>query len=319
VEFTVGVKKLVVVDGGTTAPDTLTVGVLSFNSQPKVTASVSAPVTIPRGGNATATVTAAGFAAGATVTFTVTKTAGTADISSTTAGNTVTVTATGSGGATVDVTASDGTTTTSAVQLVFSEQVPVELSAFGGELLEDRVMLNWTTASQTNNMGWRVLRSTDSETFEVVSELLPGAGTTDALLNYNFEDKELPSTEKIFYVLEQIDLDGTVHRSNPVEVLLGARFLNLPTEFATNVYPNPFNPSTTISYDLPSENLVSVVIYDALGQEVRHLVNAPHSAGRYSLQWDAKDELGHSVSSGVYIAKIKAGGFNASQKMLLLK
>ena len=319
VEFTIGVARLVIVDGGTTTPDTLSATALSFNSKPKAVAGVSAPVVIPRGGNATATVSVTGFAADATITYTVTVD-GAASVAESTENGVLTLTASGSGSATATVTASDGTTTTDAITVVFSEQVPAELSAFGGEMVEDRVVLNWTTASQTNNAGWRVLRSTDKETFTVVSELIPGAGTTDALLNYNFADRELPSAEKIFYQLEQIDLDGTVHRSNIVEVLLGARFLNLPTEFATAVYPNPFNPATTISYDLPSDALVNVVIYDALGQEIRYLVNEQHAAGRYSIQWDAKDQLGHSVGSGVYIAKIKAGAsFSATQKMLLLK
>jgi hypothetical protein len=319
VEFSIGITQLVIVDGGTTTPDTLSAAALSFNSKPKAVAGVSAPVVIPRGGNATATVSITGFAADATVTYTVTVD-GAASVAESVENGVLTLTATGSGAATATVTASDGTTTTDPVTIVFSEQVPAELSAFGGEMVEDRVVLNWTTASQTNNVGWRVLRSTDKETFTVVSELIPGAGTTDALLNYNFADRKLPSAEKIFYQLEQIDLDGTVHRSNIVEVLLGARFLNLPTEFATAVYPNPFNPATTISYDLPSDALVNVVIYDALGQEIRYLVNEQHAAGRYSIQWDAKDQLGHSVGSGVYIAKIKAGtSFSATQKMLLLK
>ena len=59
--------------------------------------------------------------------------------------------------------------------------------------------------------------------------------------------------------------------------------------------------------------------YDALGQGVRTLVSTQRSAGRYTVQWDARDSQGHSVGSGVYIAKIEAGSFSASQKMLLLK
>lgn len=211
------------------------------------------------------------------------------------------------------------TTTTAAVVVNFDQQSPVELATFAGEVAKDNVVLNWSTASQTNNAGFRVLRSTDQENYELVSELISGAGTTDVLMPYSFTDISLPAAEQVFYVLEQIDLDGTIHRSNPIEVVLGARFLNLPSEFASAVYPNPFNPATTISYDMPVEGNVSIVIYDAIGQEIRQLVNSGHSAGRYSLQWDAKDALGRNVGSGVYIAKIKAGTFSATQKMLLLK
>lgn len=315
-EFTIGAT--VELSETVSSIDTVTTAtVLSFNAQPKLAAS-AAVVVIPRGGQATATVTASGFAAGATVTFSKTV-AGSATVTDATAGNVYTLTASGSGAATVTVTATDGTTTTAAVVVQFDEQVPVELASFAGEVVQDNVVLNWATASQTNNAGFRVLRSTDQENYEVVSELISGAGTTDVLMPYSFTDVSMPASEQVFYVLEQIDLDGTIHRSNPIEVVLGARFLNLPSEFASAVYPNPFNPATTISYDMPVEGDVSIVIYDAIGQEIRQLVNNGHTAGRYSVQWDAKDALGRSVGSGVYIAKIKAGTFSATQKMLLLK
>jgi hypothetical protein len=113
-----------------------------------------------------------------------------------------------------------GADTTNMIVVGFSRENPVELASFAGELVEDGVMLVWTTASQTNNAGWRMLRSVDGENYEVVSGLLPGAGTTDALLNYSFVDKDLPAAEAVFYVLEQIDLDGAIHRSNEVEVIL---------------------------------------------------------------------------------------------------
>lgn len=316
VEFTIGAT--VELSETVSSIDTVaTTTAIAFNAKPKATASTAIEV-IPRGGQATATITASGFAADATITFT-TDVTGSATVTSTQDGSTLTLTASGSGAATVSVTASDGTTTTDAVVVQFDEQVPVELASFAGEVGKDNVVLNWATASQTNNAGFRVLRSTDQENYEVVSELISGAGTTDVLMPYSFTDVNVPASEQVFYVLEQIDLDGTIHRSNPIEVVLGARFLNLPSEFASAVYPNPFNPATTISYDLPVEGDVSIVIYDAIGQEIRQLVNNGHTAGRYSVQWDAKNELGRSVGSGVYIAKIKAGNFSATQKMLLLK
>ena len=257
------------------------------------------------------------FAEDATISFDVSA-VGSAMVEHSQDGVTLTVTGSGLGSAIVTITATDGEFTTEAIIVQFDEQVAVELSSFVGEVIEERVVLNWATASQTNNAGFRVLRSTDRETYEVVSELIVGAGTTDQLMDYTFEDASLPAVERVYYVLEQIEIDGTVHRSNPIEVLLGARFL-LPTEFSSSVYPNPFNPSTTISYDLPVDADVSVVIYDALGQEIRRLVSEYRTAGRYSVRWDAQDHLGRSVGSGVYIAKIKAGQHTALQKMLLLK
>ena len=289
-----------------------------FNFGPRLEVSASI-ATIPRGGEATIKITALGFDEGMKITFSHTV-EGTAMVDGHPEVDMLHVyklTATGSGSAVVTVTAGDGMASVE-VTVQFDEQVPIELSSFVGSVMEDRVVLNWATASQTNNVGFRVLRSTDGETYEVVSELIAGAGTTDQLMDYMFEDTGVPAVEVVYYVLEQIDLDGSVNLSNPIEVLLGARF-TLPTEFASTVYPNPFNPRTTISYDLPADTNVSIVIYNETGQEIRHLVTQHYTAGRYNVQWDAKDYLGRSVGSGVYIAKIVAGPNTAIQKMLLLK
>ena len=207
---------------------------------------------------------------------------------------------------------------TAPVTFTFTQLNPAELASFDGALQSDKVVLNWSTVSQTNNAGWRITRSVDGENFEAVGDFVQGAGTADALMDYTFEDKELPGVDKVYYRLEQVDLDGTVSQSNVIEVLLGAR-MPLPTEFAVNVYPNPFNPSTTITYSLPEAAPVTVVIYDVLGQQVRQLISQNNAPGRYQVQWDARDNQGRSVASGVYIAKINAGTSTLSQKMLLLK
>ena len=319
VPFSVGVESLTVLFGSGEAmmlPYIPAPVMYNFGPRVEVSASIA---TIPRGGEATIKITALGFAEGSKITFshTVEGTAMVDGHPEMDMLNVYKLTASGSGSAVVTVTAGDGMASVE-VTVQFDEQVPIELSSFVGSVMEDRVVLNWATASQTNNAGFRVLRSTDGETYEVVSELIAGAGTTDQLMDYMFEDTGVPAVEVVYYVLEQIDLDGSVNLSNPIEVLLGARF-TLPTEFASTVYPNPFNPRTTISYELPADTDVSIVIYNETGQEIRHLVSQHYAAGRYNVQWDAKDYLGRSVGSGVYIAKIVAGPNTAIQKMLLLK
>ena len=303
----------------------VTNAVLTFVAGPKIAADamydITKPIPLPINASAAVTVNATGFGAGMTITWTVTPDmVGTASVAGVASadGLSNTITATGPGSATVTVSASDGTDTTNELTITFSQQEAAELATFGGELVDDRVVVSWSTASQTNNAGWRLLRSVDGENFEAVSEMVQGAGTSDAMLSYSIEDVNLPSNEKVWYQLEQVDLDGSISRSNPVEVLLGAR-MPVPTVFSTNVYPNPFNPSTTISYDLPNESFVSIVIYDAIGQEIRRLVSEQTAAGRYRVQWDALDTQGRAVGSGVYIAKVEAGSFSSSQKMLLLK
>ena len=84
-------------------------------------------------------------------------------------------------------------------------------------------------------------------------------------------------------------------------------------------YPNPFNPVTTISYDLPEDGMVSITIYDMMGRTVKNLVSSGQGAGYRSVIWNATDNLGQSVSAGVYIYTIEAGTFRSTKKMLLLK
>ena len=95
----------------------------------------------------------------------------------------------------------------------------------------------------------------------------------------------------------------------------------LPTSFSlTDNFPNPFNPTTTIQYALPQAVDVELTVYNVVGQVVRTLVAEHQSAGRYAVEWDATDDNGHSLSSGMYFYRLQAGGeFREVKKMLLLK
>ncbi|MCM2271315.1 MAG: T9SS type A sorting domain-containing protein [candidate division Zixibacteria bacterium] len=84
-------------------------------------------------------------------------------------------------------------------------------------------------------------------------------------------------------------------------------------------YPNPFNPNTTIRYQLPRRSLVSLTIYNLLGQEVRRLVNSELTAGEYRVEWDGTDDGGHIVSTGIYFYRLEVGSIAQTRKMLLVK
>ncbi|MYB70410.1 MAG: T9SS type A sorting domain-containing protein [Gemmatimonadetes bacterium] len=87
-----------------------------------------------------------------------------------------------------------------------------------------------------------------------------------------------------------------------------------------NNYPNPFNPATTIKYALPQAADVELTVYNVIGQPVRTLVAEHQNAGRYVVEWDATNDSGHSLSSGMYFYRLQAGGeFLETKKMLLLK
>ena len=84
-------------------------------------------------------------------------------------------------------------------------------------------------------------------------------------------------------------------------------------------YPNPFNPFTTLRYDLLKDGLVNITVYDMLSNVVKNLVDANQSSGRKSVQWDATNHQGQPVSAGVYLYSIEAGDFRQTKKMILLK
>ncbi|MYC72416.1 MAG: T9SS type A sorting domain-containing protein [Gemmatimonadetes bacterium] len=95
----------------------------------------------------------------------------------------------------------------------------------------------------------------------------------------------------------------------------------LPTAFSlADNFPNPFNPTTTIQYALPQAADVELTVYNVVGQPVRTLVAEHQSVGRYVVEWDATDDSGHSLSSGMYFYRLQAGEeFREVKKMLLLK
>ena len=94
----------------------------------------------------------------------------------------------------------------------------------------------------------------------------------------------------------------------------------LPKKFELyTAYPNPFNPSTTIQYDLPESEYVEIAIFDIKGREIRSLVNAHNQAGQHQVVWDGRNDRGTSVPSGMYFYKITAGEFSETRKMTLLK
>jgi hypothetical protein len=207
------------------------------------------------------------------------------------------------------------------VNFTITASVPIQLASFTGRALGgSRVLLEWRTISEINNFGFEVERSAQqSGAFETIpNSFVPGNGTTIEPRSYQFTHTNA-SASLPFYRLKQIDLDGTVHYFDPIRVSLptsvGER--GTPTSFSLEQnYPNPFNPKTIIKYQLPIANsqLVSLKVFDVLGQEVATFVNEVKAAGEYSVTWDASD-----VPSGVYLYKLVAGNFVAVKKLVVAK
>ena len=101
--------------------------------------------------------------------------------------------------------------------------------------------------------------------------------------------------------------------------LASAKGVSPPPTFESHNYPNPFNPTTTIQYALPTATDVELTVYNAVGQAVRTLVAEHQRPGYYAIEWDATDDSGHSTAAGIYFYHLRAGQFLAVEKMLLLK
>ncbi len=187
--------------------------------------------------------------------------------------------------------------------------LPVELSTFTASVNSDDIILNWSTSSEINNSGFLIERSKNNG--EWTSEgFVTGNGTTGKENFYTFTDRNL-NQGRYTYRLKQTDFNGNFEYFTLNQELI----INAAIEFSLNQnYPNPFNPTTVISYQLAYSSNISIIIYDALGKELKTLVNEMKIAGNYKVQFDGTD-----YPSGIYYYRIKAGNFEQVKKMMLIK
>ena len=168
------------------------------------------------------------------------------------------------------------------------------------------VNLNWETATEVDNNGFDVERNSTG-TWQKIG-FVEGHGTANSPKYYTFTDKSVTGN-KIQYRLRQVDNDGTFEYSNVVEVELA------PTTFTLDQnYPNPFNPATVIRFSLPTTSVVTLNVYNTLGEKVVTLLNGQMESGYHQVSFDAAN-----LPSGLYLYEIRAGEFSSIKKMLLMK
>ena len=115
-----------------------------------------------------------------------------------------------------------------------------------------------------------------------------------------------------YHFIQSAYQNVNLHSSNDI--------LQLPHNFLVyQNHPNPFNPITTLRYDIPQVVNVNISIYDMMGRQVKMLINEIQSSGYKSVQWNSTNNQGKPVSAGVYLYKIQAGDFVDTKKMILLK
>ena len=191
---------------------------------------------------------------------------------------------------------------------------PVELTSFVAIIEGKNVLLKWTTSTEINNRGFYIERKVVSKQNKGEWSLVAfkdGHETTTQVTNYSYADDVSDlNAVTIKYRLKQTDLDGTFTYSNEVTV-----YFSVPLIYSLNQnFPNPFNPSTTFEFQIPSTEKVVLKIYDVIGNEVATIVNDELPVGTYKYQWNAS-----GLASGVYIYKLQAGNYISTKKLIFMK
>ncbi|MBC8383911.1 MAG: T9SS type A sorting domain-containing protein [Candidatus Cloacimonetes bacterium] len=210
--------------------------------------------------------------------------------------------------------------------------LPVELSTFTAIYDNGASFLQWTTQSESNNMGWNIYRSETGleDAAQINGHLITGAGTTTEPTDYVFSD-ETPTVigTTYNYWLESRDYSGNSENFGPISLYIPSQNEENPDapEIISNItnYPNPFSNSTTISFETTnSHEQLRIDIYNLKGQKVRTLecincVDAEATQSLHSIIWDGTDQSSKEVSSGVYTYIIKAGSEVHTGKMILTR
>ncbi len=191
---------------------------------------------------------------------------------------------------------------------------PVQLVSFNAFYNGNSVKLTWTTSTEIQNYGWEVERAemnkeTNKPSVWQKIGFVKGAGNSNSPNQYEFIDNSV-LFGNYFYRLKQIDIDGSTTYSSEVKIFVGQK----PQVYDVKNFPNPFNPSTTIRYELPESGNIKLSIYDITGQLVKTLVDDYRDAGIYEVLFD-----GSQLASGIYISVLQGNGFKVVRKMQLIK
>jgi hypothetical protein len=191
-----------------------------------------------------------------------------------------------------------------------SNPLPVELQSFIARTVRGSVELSWSTATETANAGFEIERRSSSDVWTGVA-FVKGAGNSAVQNRYSYTDKGLLEGS-YSYRLKQIDRDGRFAYSSVVE----AKVIGMPKELSlADAYPNPFNPTTNITFTVPHNGAVSLKVFNIIGQQVATLFSGVAEAGRsYQTSFDAA-----SFASGLYFARLEFGGQSLMKKMILSK
>ncbi len=220
-------------------------------------------------------------------------------------------------------------TNNSAQDIIKPDNVlPVEMIYFFGSVVGDSVELKWGTATEVNNYGYNILRTDTSFEWNNVG-FMEGHGNSYSPKDYVFYDTTVTENGEYFYILKQIDFDGNFEL---LEDTVG-----VTVDFITSVendnmisrnqpkrinlyqnFPNPFNPSTTISFSVNKNTHVVLKVYTLLGEEVATLWDKNTNSGTYYVQFNS-NSVNKKLSSGIYWYQLSSNNITITKKFILIK
>lgn len=231
-----------------------------------------------------------------------------------------------------DITTPAGTTVNAPIGSSFplngtQQTLPVELSSFTSLVINgNSVKIDWTVETETGLSGYYLLKGNSSnlDSATQIPVLIPSINTSQTH-TYSFVDREVEIDNVYYYWLKTVELSNESETFGPTMVTVGNPISDTPevilgTRLYEN-YPNPFNPSTNISFSLATPQKVSIKIYNVRGQLVKDLFDNYVSQinTKHNLVWNGMDNQNNNVVSGIYYSKMIAGKHTEFKKMLLMK
>ena len=210
--------------------------------------------------------------------------------------------------------------------ITLEDTLPVELSNFRAELdYPNRIKLMWVTQSEVNLLGYYIYRNNEDDvtTAELISPIITASNTTSTQL-YVFTDTSVNEAGDYHYWLQCIDYKGNEKFFGPSICRYEFPGTNSGSEIPLregirSIFPNPFNPCTTINYEMESAGSMELAIYNIKGQKVLGKTFEHSEKGNYKFLWDGCDEKGNVCSSGIYTVIMRCGERNYIRKMTILQ
>jgi len=188
----------------------------------------------------------------------------------------------------------------------------VELSGFTARGDVGAIVLSWAARREIDHLGYHIWRAGEDGAYQRLTGPEPLTGESP----YTFTDRTAVAGRTYRYRLEALSRTGDSEFFGPI---MGVA-LALPATLALHPnVPNPFNPATALTFDLPERAAVRLVVFDLAGRAVREVASGTYPAGRHTVRWDGRARSGSPASSGIYFARLTVGDWSSTRKLILMK